>query len=455
MACWLGVAAAAPVTADRFAWRQAVRLASPAEAVHRFELPRVVYEGSRRRDLGDVRFFNGTGDAVPHAFVDYAPPDQVAVERHALAYFPLRADGRAGEGRLAVSVRQAHGGTLVSTQLAPAGKDTSQRMTGYIVDASSTKASRRALILDWRPQAAGTVLPVRVDAGDDLQSWRRIAAGSQLVDLHSGGQRLLQDRIDLAGDASRYYRISWPEGHAGIVVSSIAIETGATPMRPSRVQWTLPVPLRPSTAAGDFLFESPGLPVEAIRLHLPENNTTVAVRLYARRTEREPWRELARTVAYRLRRANEDLLSPPIPICCTADRFWRVAFDQRGGGIGQGEPRVELAWTAQQGIFVARGAGPYSLAYGNADIAPSSFAVTDLLPGYRPDQYPSFPEAGFDTPIARPPANPDVAPDWRSIGLWSVLVAGVMLLAAMAWRLLGQLRGGTGAAPAKDAGERN
>lgn len=448
LACWLTIAFAAdPVTPEQFEWRQPIRIDTRGDAIQRFELPRSAYTGSRRQDLGDIRIFNGSGQVVPHALLNYEPPAIAEAKQVPLAFFPLRRDGTRSDGQLDIAVRQIAGGALVSTQIKSAGPATS-RLEGYVLDASSIKAARQAVILDWQPQPGGTVLPVRVDASDDLQTWRQISSGTQLVDLRSGDQRLQHNRIDLAGNPSKYFRIRWPEGHKGIILSSAAIQTSATAIRPSRLQWISAGAVQAGAAPGDFLFDSAGLPVESIRLRLPERNTVVPVRIHHRRADREPWREAASTVVYRLVQGNEEVLSPSIPLCCSTDRYWRLSFDQRGGGIGQGSPEVELGWVAQQGIFVARGTGPFLLAYGNASIAPAAFPAATLVPGYRPEQYPTLPEAVFDAPLERIAPTGAVSGDrvlnWRSIGLWTVLVVGVMALAAMVWRLLRQMDRGQG-----------
>jgi hypothetical protein len=443
--CWLSLAAAAPPEAmspGRFERRQDIRIDSRAEGIHRFELPESVYTGSRRADLGDIRIFNGSGQVVPHALIDYEAPASADVKTASSPFFPLRTRVGRSDGSVDVSVHRTSGGALVSAQLR-SGSTEKSRLAGYIVDASAVAATRRAIVLEWKPQPDGTVLPVKVSASNDLQAWQEIAPGTQLVDLPSAGQRLLQKRIDLNGDPNKYFRILWPESQEGIVVSSAAIETGSAASRPSRLQWTAAAALQAGKAEGEFLFETAGLPVEAIRLRLPERNTVVPLRILHRGSEREPWQEAASTVVYRVERGGEALLSSPVRVCCSAHRFWRISFDQRGGGIGQGQPEVELGWAPQQGLFVARGNGPFVLAYGDARTGPSGFSAATLVPGYRSDQYPGFPQARFDAPtkrVAAPTLEPEVKPtNWRSIGLWGVLCAGVLLLAAMVWRLQGEL----------------
>lgn len=439
--------AAETVAPDQFDWQQAIKVDEPGVAVYRFELPAAVHGGSRRQDLGDLRVFNGVGEVVPHALLSYEPPSRTDIAQTTVAFFPLHRDGKANEDSLSVSVRQIAGGALVSTRMSPDAPSRTQPV-GYVVDASAIKHSRRALLLDWQPQPKGTVVSVQVDGSDDLQSWQPIGSATQLVDLHSGDQHLQHKRVDLAGATYKYFRTRWPDGQDGIVVTSMNLETSSTADSPDRTRWTAVSPVRPAVAPGEFLFESPALPLAAIRIDLPEINTVVPLRIEHRRNERDAWQGAANTVAYRIMKSGQELRSPSIELCCSQDRYWRIVFDQRGGGIGQGLPKVDLGWTPQQGLFVARGAGPFLLAYGNATVVPAAFSTATLVPGYQPEQYPAFAEAKFDAPVARMAPAVTTAdktgPDWRAMGLWGVLIAGVLLLAAMAWQLLRQVDGRRG-----------
>lgn len=447
IACAMSLShAAETLTPDQFDWQQAIKTGAPDAAIYRFELPAAVHAGVRRADLGDIRIFNGAGEVVPHALITDEPPPKTDVATTSVTFFPLRQIGKQGDNSIStsisVSVRRIANGALVSTQLSPAAR-AEVRLVGYVLDASAIKGARRALLLNWQAHPDGTVQTVQIDGSDDLQTWRQIGSETQLVDLRSGDQQLQNQRVDLAGSKHRYFRLRWPAGQDGIVITSAAVETTSMAATPNRMRWSSSGPVRPGSAPGEFLFESAAQPVAVVRLDLPQLNTVVPLQIHHRRNEHDSWHVIANTVAYRLMRNNEELRSPPIEVCCSTDRYWRITLDQRGGGIGSGLPEVQLGWIPQQGLFVARGSAPFLLAYGNANIAPATFAASTLIPGYRAEQYPGFTEASFDAPVAR--AAPVVAPaekasfEWRTIALWGVLVAGVLLLAVMVWRLLRQM----------------
>jgi hypothetical protein len=56
-------------------------------ALHALTVPLAVYEKSTRKDLGDVRVFNGAGSVVPHALRQVSRQEEEV--RHSIPFFPL------------------------------------------------------------------------------------------------------------------------------------------------------------------------------------------------------------------------------------------------------------------------------------------------------------------------------------------------------------------------------
>ncbi|MEQ1776198.1 MAG: DUF3999 family protein, partial [Burkholderiales bacterium] len=84
--------------------------ASGSEALYDVTLPPSVYQGVTRRDLGDVRVFNGAGEVVPHAWRPRRAEKADAGATVALTLFPLKAVAGANVDALAISVRRSAGG---------------------------------------------------------------------------------------------------------------------------------------------------------------------------------------------------------------------------------------------------------------------------------------------------------------------------------------------------------
>ena len=74
-----------------------------------------------------------------------------------------------------------------------ADRKTPARSTvAYIIDASGSSDAIRELRFDWQAGAEGTSIDARVDASDDLKSWRAIGSGALIVLRH--GDAMLERR---------------------------------------------------------------------------------------------------------------------------------------------------------------------------------------------------------------------------------------------------------------------
>jgi hypothetical protein len=121
---------------------------------------------------------------------------------------------------------------------------------------------------------------------------------------------------------------------------------------------------------------------------------------------------------------------------------------QPAGGIaqlGQPAPSIRIAARPASLVFLARGAGPYRLAWGQTTPA-AALALSELMPGRSAGD--ALPElTARIAPATAPPASaapsstasaPMPTVPARKLWLWGVLVAALGLLAAMAWTLLRQ-----------------
>lgn len=101
--------------------------------------------------------------------------------------------------------------------------------------------------------------------------------------------------------------------------------------------------------------------------------------------------------------------------------------------VAIGDVKLQATWNDAEVVFLAKGDGPFLLAYGNASAQPSTTVLGSLLDGIvvspaRADR--AHPLGGAER--LQPP--PRTVP-WKLAVLWVVLGGGVMLLAWMAYRL--------------------
>jgi len=434
-----------------FAYGIAIR-ADGGEALYRLELPRAVYRGALRRDLGDLRVFNGAAEVVPHAFRPRATVETQKRKPVALPFFPLYGEDAKQLDGLSLRVERGPSGTIIKLD-ERSGAPASKKLLAYLVDATALKDPVRALELDVKSSAAYAT-KVNVETSDDLSVWRTVAVQAPLLSLQYAGARLEQRRIEFASRKPKYFRLTWSGMPQGAALRALRAEPGDARVDVAR-QWETVAGRSAADKTGDYAFDTQGVfPVDRVRFELPQTNTVVQVQLFSRARNDAPWRQVTRGTAYRLRRDATEVSSPDFAVSENADRYWLLRVDQRGGGLGAGEPQLLLGWIPNEIVWVvARGNPPFTLAYGSRDAKPSAYAIESLVPGYRRD-------ADLDAKLARTEQGSAAsvkaveadAPtvlggqraleernDFKRWTLWASLVLGVAFLGWMAWRLMKQM----------------
>ena len=159
------------------------------------------------------------------------------------------------------------------------------------------------------------------------------------------------------------------------------------------------------------------------------------------------WDSAAMTSVYWLTQSagGPDLHSPPVRLDGAAWQTLRLETFGPISQLGHVAPTIRIAVRARQLVFLARGAGPFVLARATPAETTAAMSLAALMPGRAPDA--GLPEAtatvtpvastatGTSAPLTAATA-PAPVPASRTPWLWAALLAGLALMAAMAWSLL-------------------
>lgn len=410
------------------------------EALYEVQIPASVYRGMTRRDLGDVRVFNGAGEPVPFAL---EPRPERRGEKPApsrVKYFPLYGDQAADLQGLRLRVEKAGAGTVVSVTSGQATPTAKHRLLGYLIDASGLDQPYEMLELDWHQEESSFATNVKLESSEDLKAWSPVLSQAPLVRIDNNGERLEQRTLEFAPRRSKYLRLSWPQTTNPIELSAAAVRAGEILREPDRT-W-LQVSSQDGTKPGEYLFDLGGqFPIDRLRLTLPQDNTIARAELLSRSDPKHQWQPVTGAVVYRLTRQGEPVVSPDLAVASAGDRYWLVRVDQRGGGLGSGALKLSAGWVPQTLVFAARGAGPFQLAYGSTAAPPAAYPVESIVPGWRSGAQSKLPAAQvLPERLLAGTAALQPKRDYKTWGLWGVLVAAVLLLAWMAWRLATQMQ---------------
>lgn len=433
--------------AREFAYRAPLQLA-PGHAIYQVELPLAVHQSARRADLGDLRVFNGAGEVVPHALraVTTETKDEPPVE---VGIFPYRAASPkaaalAGGADAKIELRPG-GAVVIDVRSGAAAEPVEPRISAYFFDVGAGDKALKALKLDWEANANGFSGRVDLHASDDLRTWRPLATGAPVLDLQMGGQRLELSRIEFAAARARYLRMTWVEAQAMPLVRAAQVEPVA--LRPERVRRTTEKEAQRGEKEGEYVVDlGAALAVQKVQIELPQQNTVSAIELWARARASDPWQRIDRSTYYRLLHGGQEFRNPERAVSVAHARYWQLRVDGRGGGLGQGMPRLEVTWEPRLLVFVARGEEPFTLSVGHDKYAPADFRVESLIPGLadgKPVPVASATLGAIEASSAAAKAGRPMDEFLESLSgeegrrwlLWSILIAGVAILGVMAWRM--------------------
>jgi hypothetical protein len=445
------VTAADVVSPSDFAWRGQLvvpagsglaRVVLPVDALLRLQSPVVQ----------DVRVFNAAGEVVPFAVlrrsdVEGDAPLQRTSVYAAHALLANSAPGKPTGGAVEVRV-DTHGATTAwvrwgdgAAQTPPAG---AQPLNAALFDLREEKSVLAAL------EFAGTLPPnvlvnLELASSENLQDWTPLAVKGPLfhfegADAPHNSTLVLQQTWQPRG---HYLRLRWP-GQDGVSVTALTGQLAADRRRPSPLRAALPAGVADGKAALSWALPF-ATPITALHLQAAQDNTLVPVRIAGRVDAAQPWRNLASTVVFRLDSVGTGAVNAPVTMPATPLRALRVEASN-GLALPAGGLQATVEFAPVQLAFVASGMGPFTLAVGRAN-TPAAAVDASLFGAVSPAKLAELPLATVDAPQTDAPSAapawmaawlPADVP-WRSVLLWGVLMAGVLVLVGVAVSLMRQL----------------
>lgn len=421
-----------------------------SKAVQTVLLPEELYRGIQHADLRDLRVFNGAGEEVPHAVRQLVSRELFTNMPLSVSFFAIHGETPdAALADLALHVKRSSDGRVleVKTSESAGTADDSPEIVAYIFDRSSMKKASTGLHLRFADDGPAFLASCTLESSNDLSAWTTLVPRATLARLEHEGAHLDQDSLAFPSTTHAYLRLRWlgasPDVRLEDVRLDMAAEWDSLPRRSVRLPGTL-LP-GPSVV---YEFPSPGpLPVDRLQVHLPEPNTLIETHLSTAPEQAGPWTRAVDGRFFRMTQGAE-LTNTAVRVprgSAQHARWWRMLVLDLGGGLGSGTPELELFYYPEQLAFVARGAGPFTLAYGSRTAGAARFdwqAVTQTLSAAERDGLPresatigEWRELAGAGILVPPPADMS-----KTYLLWGVLIAGVLLLGGFTWKLARQLK---------------
>lgn len=423
------VAAPPPARPEDYAYGRPLNL-PPGSAVGECELPLGVYQRTITASLGDLAVFNALGETVPFQIVSSPQPPPETGAAVVIPFFPLPqpASADSGEGTFTVTVggERSHESVMIRKE---GGAVVQQH--AYLLDLRALNEPIERLELDW--SGAEGVFPVAIAAGDEPGISLQPIGSATIYRLQYGDRHIASGTIRLPAVQRRVLRIAINGAPESLRLDGVRGFAPPATAAPQFRQLTLAAsPDGPDA----YRFTLPGaLPLARLHIRAPQPNTLAQITLFSRPLDDGPWIRRGGGAFYDLQVSGTVLRSPDFAVH-GQDRYWRLTVDSRGGGFGAGVPQIEADWLPQRLRFVARGTGPFLLAYGSGRVErqQSTATVLPLGTGAGDTIAPGLAVLGPEELLGGDEAlRARISPQrWKTVVLWSALVGSVLLLAAMA-----------------------
>jgi hypothetical protein len=439
-------AAEAPTLRD-FAWRQT--LETDARPLQELALPDAVYAHALDPALGDLRVFNRDGGVVPHALCPAPPAPEPEPLLETLTPFALQAGVTpvASEGGR-IEVRTADGATRVVVNGAAPGGAVPDGPVAYILDLRGREEALRAIRLDWQSADQASEATISLHSSEDLSHWMTLMPSATLLHAQAGGRSLQRARIPLPERPYRFLRIeACAHGPLPRIGSAVAERVSEPELAPPNWFETRALPPDKNESETAFWFDAGRrAPVHSAEVRLPAANMALGVRLQSRNEPEQPWRTRWQGEVFAIASESAQRNQTVLRFEPTPDRYWRLAVERGAETLRGSVPTLLLGYQPARLRFLAQGEGPFQLAYASARV-PLQAAVgcEQLLANLGAEERSSqtgqaqvlvMPVRG-NLEVLKPLPKPTPL---RQILLWAVLMAGALLVAAMALSLLKKLR---------------
>lgn len=411
------------------------------DALHEIWLPLAVYQGLRRPDRTDIRVFNHDGQAVPFVVQTVDDFSEQQVKSLELPLFPIWGEANQTAGHVNLKLVQNAQGTLIDVKsLTIAGqRQDKATVIGYILDATAALDPITSLAFSWSDEDPSFVREVRLESSSDMEHWDSLGPAFTLSRFTHQGKTLVRDRVNLNLTNAKYLRLSWSESSKPITLTAVSAELVSRSTTPSEPVWQEALSSADPLTKGGYIFDTGGTyPISRVRLRLPENNTVVRVRLSSAKKPDGPWQTRFSGVLYNMILDGREVTSPDIDFSPSSDRLFRLIVEQKEGGLGEGIPLFKFMWEAERLVFLAQGAGPFVLAFGNHVAGRMDFDLNGLLGKSQTPVKTAKLGPAFDIKKPEPPAPPPR--QTRKGVLWAVMGVALTVLGGMAYQLLRQMK---------------
>jgi hypothetical protein len=310
-------------------------LTSAASEFRSFTLLPTMIKDVKRRDLGDIRVFDGNSELIPTLV--RKKDGQIKISRQSVSFSRLQIAGKT---------------------------------TGYMLDRTAKhEQSLKSLSLKWKQGTAPSVLSIRVEHSPNKKSWKTLKDSETVNNFKFNGIALNQNIIDINNNTQRYIKLIFLDKKQAPALASV--HAYVTNKKISDYFWISAGKLQPQEGMPNSygINLNKGIRPKLIKLSFPKLNSIISGPLNSIETinGKSQIKPLLKNFsAYIVTMNNKVVKSRPINISRWKSSNWLITSKASKNIQPEDLPGITAAYPQYEVIFASNGNEPYTVVWGNA-----------------------------------------------------------------------------------------
>jgi len=448
------------------------------QSVRAFNLTEDVYKCLNYSGYKDLVVVNSEQQVVPFRLT--APTRKLDVKTHSkdIAFYqePAASSYKTGD-----QIRRIAGltGVVSGNESDTQWLDKNTYYSSLILEQEKSNDVLKSITINKNAGDIPVSATVIIESSNDLQHWTTLLSPLNILYLPGMNNDLQSNVLKISTSKSaKYLRLATLSNIKNFTaeIASITGEYETSTARTIPLQWSNVGGLQPLEESGAWLMPLTDLrPVTHIRFTLAENVVFYQGAIYSkshinpdsqtnekqsrrdakrkikslikntvrdphvpRSSPANPWRYITGFTQYKIITGTDSITSSDIQISPVQSKNWKFIFQQPQITDTSQLPEIELGWRPSQVTFITQGAGPYRLLAGNLEVPKKQNFPGQLLSLNEDVEFVELLTPGLRGDIELSPAGKLDTPEifnLNKILLWLVLLAGVVLMATMAYQL--------------------
>ncbi len=391
---------------------------SNSSPFHSVAIPLAVYANAKDSQLSDVRVRNAAGEYLNYAWLhsSSAGEQQLSLQSMNVPIFPLQLTTAEKESNLMLEVEQGSDGSVRWRSHNGSAKKVDEKglVDAWLIDASAlyrqaANAHTQSYLIQARvtvPESFQGVASFSLETSDDLQHWQSVAQHPQILQLRHQEQSLQQLEFNLPAVQAKYLRLRWDQTSKAPRILSVQLDAQMQNWILPSLLWTTAIkPSQCDNKACEYLVPR-NLPVDSVRVKLPQLNSVDKLTLsgvlesvnvdhhhirhslnplYVLRHQKnnrpqstEYDHYLRNFQAYRLLFDGKEIENDAVPV--NGANYLKLRVRSESNNLANSAPEIQIGSMARHLVFLARGAAPYRLEWGQEVQQGAATEMAMLMP---------------------------------------------------------------------------